>query len=187
MKRKTKNEGIKQVKQTWENKALHRWYPWWSQQADADKANTHQRICSVGLKAETEGFIMAVQDQGLLRRNWLVRINGADPKCWMCDQYNEAIDHLVSEYHVIRPNKYKNRHDRVGQYTNWKICQHYRTGMNRNYYLFSKHITTISGGTLQYTLIEKLMLINQILPLKITKTNHVYWLSWCCLWKKLVS
>ena len=28
---------------------------------------------------------------------------------------------------ILTPNKYKNRHDRVGQYLHWKICKHYKT------------------------------------------------------------
>ena len=66
----------------------------------------------------------------------------------MCDQYDETVDHLVSSCPVICPTEYKNRHDRVGQYIHWKVCQHYKarhhkTGMNRNQNLLLKQSATI--------------------------------------------
>ena len=59
------------------------------------------------------------------------------------------------------------------------IMQHFkapqkRVGMYTNHNLLSKQTISVSNGTLQYTLIGKLMSMNQLLPLKITKTTHVY-------------
>ena len=124
---------------------------------------------------------MASQGQSLFTRNYRARIikNRAKPKYRMCDQYNYKIDPFVSGCQVICPSEDKSRHERVGQYMHWKICQHYnathkKTDTNTNHNLLSKQIMPLSYGTLQYTLIEKLMLINQILALKITKTTQVY-------------
>ena len=101
----------------------------------------------------------------------------------MYDQFNETINPFTSGCQVICSSEDEKRHERVGQCIHWKICQHYkathkRTGMNTNHNLLSKQIMPLSYGTLQYTLIEKFMLITQILQLKITKTTQVYWLSW---------
>ena len=51
----------------------------------------------MSLKAEIEGFILAAQDQSLCTWNYQARVikNGVDPKCKMCDQYDETLDHLV--------------------------------------------------------------------------------------------
>ena len=100
----------------------------------------------------------------------------------MCDQYDETVDHLVSSCPVICPNEYKNRHDRVGQYIHWKVCQHYKarhhkTGMNRNQNLLLKQRAPQSFGILQYVQTEKLTPINLTLQLKIIKTTPVYLLS----------
>ena len=86
-KKKVKREGLKQIKETQENKHLHGRYPQQIQRADFDQENTHQWLHSVGLKAETEGFIMVAQDQRLYTRNYQVRIikNWVDPKCRICD------------------------------------------------------------------------------------------------------
>ena len=129
LKKKAKQEGLKKIQEKWESKPLHGQYPKRSQQADVDKDKTHQWLRGTGLKAETEGFIMAAQDQSLFTRNYQSKIakNGADPKCRFCDQYDETIDHLVSGCSFLTSNEYKNRHDRVGQYLQWKICKHYNT------------------------------------------------------------
>ena len=75
----------------------------------------------MGLKAETEGFIMAKQDQSIHTRNDQARImkNVVDPYCRLCDKYDETVDYLVSRSGY--PTKYKIRHDRVGKFIHWKI------------------------------------------------------------------
>ena len=89
-----------------------------------------------GLKAETEGFIMAAQDQNVYTRNYQAIIikNGVDPKSRMYDHYDETVNHLVSGCPVIGPNEYKNRYDRVVQYIHWKVCQHYKAPYHKNWY-----------------------------------------------------
>lgn len=78
-----------------------------SQNADVDKGNTHQWICSGGIKVETEGFIMAAQDQSFLTKNYQVKIikNDADPNCKFCDKYKETVDHLVSGCLIMTPDE----------------------------------------------------------------------------------
>ena len=41
-----------------------------SQKSDVDQGSTHQWLRSAGLKAGTEGFIMATQDQSFFTRNY---------------------------------------------------------------------------------------------------------------------
>ena len=84
---------------------------------------THQWLRSSGLKGETEGFILAAQDQSFFMRNYQANAihNGADSKCRFCDEKLDAIDRLVFGCSILTPNEYKNGHDRVGQYLHWKI------------------------------------------------------------------
>ena len=48
--------------------------------------------------------------------------------------YAKTVDHLVSGCPVLAPNKYKNRHDRVGQYLHWKICKSYKIETCEHWY-----------------------------------------------------
>ena len=60
LKRRAKQEGLKKTKERWEGKPLHSQYPKRSKQADVDQEKIHQLLRGMALKAETEGFIMAV-------------------------------------------------------------------------------------------------------------------------------
>ena len=136
MKQKEKSEGLKNLKSTWKEKPLHGQYPLRTNNADVDYKRTHQWLRSPGLKAETEGFILAAQDQCLLTRNYQAKVikNGADPRCCICIQYDETIDHLISGCPTLAPNEYLNRHNRVAHYLHWKICKHYGAQHAENWY-----------------------------------------------------
>jgi len=129
-KQKAKELGLKHIAKRWEEKPLH------GKNADVDELATHQWLRNSGLKEETEGFILAAQDQSLFTRNYQANVihNGADPKCRFCDEKLETIDHLVSGCSILTPNEYKNRHDRVGQYLHWKIFRHYSISTPSNWY-----------------------------------------------------
>ena len=131
-----KRNGQKQLAERWSQKSLHGQYVLRSQNADVDQEATHQWLRSSGLKAETEGFIIAAQDQSLFTRNFQANIlkNGADPSCRLCDKSCETIDHLVSGCSTLAPNEYVRRHDRVGQYLHWGICKHYGIETCHNWY-----------------------------------------------------
>ena len=85
---------------------------------------------------------------------------------------------VVSHCQVIRRTEYKSRQDSWSIHTLEDLptlqSTTQKTGMNTNHNLLLKQIIPVSYGTLQYTQMEKLMLINQILPLNIAKTTHVY-------------
>lgn len=135
-KKKAKNEGLKQLESRWQEKPLHGQFAARANNSDVDTEATHQWLRSSGLKAETEGFILAAQDQSLFTRNYQANIlhNGADPKCRFCEERIETIDHLVSGCSILTPGEYKNRHDRVGQYLHWKICNHFSIKTQSNWY-----------------------------------------------------
>eukprot|EP00795_Rhopilema_esculentum_P008488 gene8488-14486_t len=136
LKVKVKAVGQKMLQEKWEQKSLHGKYVLRSKDADVDQTHTHQWLRSAGLKAETEGFLLAAQDQTLSTRNYQANIlkNGADPKCRYCNEQCETVDHLVSRCAVLAPNEYKARHDRVGQCLHWKICHHFGVETPKHWY-----------------------------------------------------
>ena len=135
-KKKAKNLGLQKIAQRWQDKPLHGRFVARSKKADVDELATHQWLRSSGLKGETEGFILAAQDQSLFTRNYQANIlhNGADPKCRFCHEKIETIDHLVSGCSVMAGREYTIRHDRAAQYLHWKICLHYSIDVSTNWY-----------------------------------------------------
>ena len=68
---------------------------------------------SAGLKSETEGFLFAAQDQSLPTRNRHCSILGENinPKCRLCGEFNETVQHLVSGCPALAQTCYLKRHD----------------------------------------------------------------------------
>ena len=106
-----KVEGLKRLQHTWQQKPLHGQYPARTNQTDVDTQKTHQWLSSSCLKAETEGFIIAAQDQSLYTRNYQAQIlkNGVDPTCRCCGKFDETVDNLVSGCPVLAPKEYIDR------------------------------------------------------------------------------
>ena len=123
-----KQNALKQLESKWENKPLHGQYTKRINKADVDKSATFAWLKSSGLKGETEGLIMAAQDQSLPTKAQQARVYKCtnDPKCWLCTEYDETIDHLVSGCPMLARTEYTHRHDKVGKYIHWKICQHFQ-------------------------------------------------------------
>ena len=92
---------------------------------DIDETETHKWLKSSGLKSETEGLIIAAQDQSLMTKQYQSEIikNGANPKCRLCNEYNETIDHIVSGCPVLAKLEFMQRHDQAASYMHWKVCK----------------------------------------------------------------
>ena len=50
---------------------------------------------------------------------------GESPLCRMCRVENETVSHIVSQCKMLAQKEYKKRHDNVGRYIHWKICEKY--------------------------------------------------------------
>ena len=46
----------------------------------------------------------------------------------------ETIDHLVAGCPILAPKEYKERHDKMGQFLHWRICQHYNSQHAEHWY-----------------------------------------------------
>ena len=127
VKQRAKMSGQRQSQLAWEEKALHGKYPKRTKEADVDQLMTHQWLKSSGLKAETEGFIVAAQDQSLPTKAYqhhVLKIHN-DPMCRICGKFEETIDHIVSGCPELAKTEYIARHDKVAAYIHWEICKKY--------------------------------------------------------------
>ena len=88
---KAKHQGRQQLRSKWASKALHGKYPQRVKQADVDQDKTHRWLKVADLKAETEGFIIAAQDQSLAT-SWyqhnILKKPDVDPKCTLCGRFD---------------------------------------------------------------------------------------------------
>ena len=167
LKRIAKEKGKKAIDTAWKSKPLHGQYPLRSQKADVDLHDTHQWLRSAGLKAETEGFIVAAQDQSLFTRNFQANIlhNGADPRCRFCNTSTKTTDHFISECTILAQNEYTNRHNRTiytGKSVTIRILKHPTNGISINHYLLWIYQKRPFSGTSTLELTEQYKLTIQM-------------------------
>ena len=83
IKKKAKQGYPDDMKKTWKEKPPHGRYPLRTENGNVDRTTTHQWLSSSSLKGETEGFILAAQDQSLVTRVYQAKIlkNWTDPRC----------------------------------------------------------------------------------------------------------
>lgn len=96
--------------------------------ADVDLHRTNQWLTNSGLKAETEGLIIAAQDQSLGTRfyhNSNIIKDGTSPLCRICGMFDEYVDYVISGCRELAKSEYIQRHDNALSYIHWKLCRNY--------------------------------------------------------------
>ena len=135
-KQMARNKTQEKLTKQWEDKALHGRYPKRIKEVDVEHHKTNQWLKSSGLKAETEGFIIAAQDQSLATRSYHASIikDGTSPLCRMCNKYDETIDHIVSGCPELAKTEYIHRHNKAAAYMHWKVCHNYNIQTSEKWY-----------------------------------------------------
>ena len=84
---------------------------------------TTNKWLSSNLKGETEGLLVAVQDQVINTRNYQRVICGqqVESKCRI--QHEEKLDHIVSRCEVLAKTEHISRHNKDAAYLHWSICR----------------------------------------------------------------
>ena len=122
IKQHVRNDLQKQLKETWKNKVMHGKYPESLEKADVDRDQTNIWLKSSGLKPETEGVIIAAQDQCLPTRSYRFMIikDGTNPMCRLCGKFEETIGHITAGCNTLAVKEYIHRHNRVAAYVHYK-------------------------------------------------------------------
>jgi hypothetical protein len=125
---------MEEKQQEWKNKALHGQYTKIADRTDAKK--TYKWIRNGYMKKETEGLLMAAQDQALPTRWKKVHIEkqGGTAMCRMCNEREETVFHILSECPKMAQTEYRKRHDKVAQLIHWNLCKRYQLEHRRNWY-----------------------------------------------------
>ena len=111
----------------WTEKEMHGQYARNLQEV-ADLGETWSWLHQQDLKKETEGLILAAQDQAL-RLNyikWKIDKTAASPICRLCHLKNETADHILSCCSKLSQTEYKSRHDKVAAAVHWCMCRKYQ-------------------------------------------------------------
>ena len=118
----------------WQSKPMHGQFL--RQTKNLSSNDTWQWLQRGELKKETEGMIMAAQDQALRTRYIQRAIDGTNisPKCRKCNQKDETINHIASECPALAQNQYKKRHDTVARAVSWNLCKKYQMPRSNNCY-----------------------------------------------------
>ena len=121
---KSRMKSMKEEK--WKDKAWHGQYPKILEKphVDLDTITTNKWLSS-NLKGETEGLLVAAQDQAINTRNYQKVICGhqVESKCRLCSQHEETVDHIVSGCEVLAKTEYISRHNNAAAYLHWSICK----------------------------------------------------------------
>ena len=110
-------------------------YPTILEKPHVDTVTTNKWLSS-NLKGETEGLLVAAQDQAINTRNYQKVICGqqVESKCRMCLQHEETVDNIVSGCEVIAKTEYISRHNNAAAYLHWSICKDYDIEITDKWY-----------------------------------------------------
>lgn len=117
----------------WKEKALHGQY---IRKVEDMKTCSWKWLKSGWLKKETEGLLLAAQDQALPTRNYKVAImkEQGSKKCRMCNARDETVMHILSECEKLAQGEYKKRHDHVASIIHWELCELHGFQRSKNWY-----------------------------------------------------
>jgi len=126
----------------WSSKALHGRHYNNVNQEQIDKKLSYKFLQAGQLYPETEGFILAIQDQVIATNNYrkfiLKDSSIANDKCRKCHQFSETIDHVISGCKILASNEYTSRHNTVAKIIHQAIALQYKVHMDSQpYYTYT--------------------------------------------------
>lgn len=112
----------------WEQKQIHGKYRHQVKQPYVDEAASHAWLRNGNIYAETEGFMINIQDGTVKTRNYaryiLKEVIQTD-QCRRCGTATETIDHITGGCTLLAATEYTNRHDMVARIIHQEIAAKY--------------------------------------------------------------
>ena len=121
-------------KEELEKMNLHGQYERDTKEIKCDK--TWNFLSKGDLKRETEGLILAAQEQALNTNTINKDIYGMNcsDRCRLCGEKLETVNHIVSACKVLAQREYKSRHDKVCLNLHWGLCQKFGIEVSEKWY-----------------------------------------------------
>ncbi|XP_044760879.1 uncharacterized protein LOC123318334 [Coccinella septempunctata] len=107
-----------EIMEEWRSRALHGRYPGHLESGDVNKVESLTYLRAGYLFPETEGRLLAIQDQVVPTRVYLKHIAQQDiptDRCRRCSQGPESIQHLTSSCPILAPKDYLDRHNSMAK------------------------------------------------------------------------
>ncbi|XP_045477915.1 uncharacterized protein LOC123683061 [Harmonia axyridis] len=95
------------------------------QQPEVDLPSTNTYLTQGYLYPQTEGTLMAIQDQVVPTRayaKYIMKQNIENTKCRLCNNVEETVQHLSSGCSTIANTKYLSRHNNMGKVVHQFMC-----------------------------------------------------------------
>lgn len=112
-------------KNKWRSKPLHGRFYASLQQPEVDLPSTNTYLTQGYLYPQTEGTLMAIQDQVVPTRayaKYIMKQNIENTKCRLCNNVEETVQHLSSGCSTIANTKYLSRHNNMGKVVHQFMC-----------------------------------------------------------------
>lgn len=114
--------------QQWKAKELHGRYIHMIESEHIDTEASMGWMCGSNVFVETEGFMVAIQDQvipTLTYKKYIMKENITNTACRICEQKQETIEHILSGCSVLAPKEYTRRHNNVAKIIHQNILRYY--------------------------------------------------------------
>lgn len=109
---------MEQLSEEWHSKALHGRYPGGLKSDNVLRSESLTYLKAGYLYPETEGRIVAIQDQVVPTRAYMKRITGRNiptDVCRKCSKSLETIQHVTSSCPILAPKDYMERHNAMAK------------------------------------------------------------------------
>lgn len=121
----TDTEYTKLIIRQWSQKALHGRHSLELSQQHVDLIASNSWLTHADMFTETEGFMLAIQDQVIATMNYrkyILKEAGVSDLCRKCGATSETIQHITSGCKILAPTEYLARHDQVAKIIHQKLA-----------------------------------------------------------------